>query len=549
MTRICLALFPVFCLAAAQDDLKAADKAVREGLQAGSAKTLEAGVRAAVKINDAKALEMLLKYAARPGGEEAAWMELYWLLLNGAAAMSAPEAMEAASDFILKNKARIISRDLMVSLIQQGHPGTRHAMHRILEKGEDDLRVMAADHLVDVGDRSSIDLLIATMKAHGKKNDTLNRRCGDALQAITGQLFGDSLTNWDGWWGANKGNPELKLPERVPGKRSTGTAADTLTGSREGEYERLLKGKVLVLQAGSKYCCGHSHDLDNIDRMAQKLGLTVDVIDKGDFENPEKNKVPNLDDYVAILSNCTHIREHCNKLKCPDCKPGAAGADRLSQCACPKNFHPSSTYTLSKRGIEMVKLYVEKGGYVFAEDWCMEDFVGKAWGDYVTHGPTRPEETVTVLPKSGMASHPYLRKIFFKAPTETRGTVTETDLAKVDHQWKIDKDTRCIKIVDPARVTVLLVSPELKKYAQGNEAVAVTFAVGGKDGKKPAVASGGQVQQDRGQMSGGRVMYVLSHFGKQKSEEDEYTLQNLMLNFLFEASERRAHYETRKKEK
>lgn len=310
MMRICLALLSTLCVAVAQDDLKAADKAIREGLQAGSAKALEAGVRAAVKVNDAKALEMLLKYAARPGGEESQWMELYWLLLNGAAAISAPEAMEAAGEFILKNKARIISRDLMVALTNQGHAGIRHAMHRILEKGEDDLRVMAADHLVDVGDRSSIDLLIATMKAHGKKNDTLNRKCGNALQTITGQLFGDSLTNWEGWWGANKANADLKLPERAAGKRSTGTAADTLTGSREGEYERLLKGKVLVIQAGSKYHCGHSHDLDNIDKMAQKLGLTVDVIDKGDFENPVQNKVPNLDDYVAILCNCTHMREH-----------------------------------------------------------------------------------------------------------------------------------------------------------------------------------------------------------------------------------------------
>ena len=43
-------------------------------------------------------------------------------------------------------------------------------------------------------------------------------------------------------------------------------------------------------------------------------------------------------------------------------------------------------------------------------------------------------------------------------------------------------------------------------------------------------------------MSGGRVMYVLSHFGKQKSKKDEYALQNLLLNFLLEASERRAHY-------
>ena len=33
--------------------------------------------------------------------------------------------------------------------------------------------------------------------------------------------------------------------------------------------------------------------------------------------------------------------------------------------------------------------------------------------------------------------------------------------------------------------------------------------------------------------------HVLSHFGKQNSEDDEFALQNLMLNFLIEANERR----------
>ena len=40
----------------------------------------------------------------------------------------------------------------------------------------------------------------------------------DALDAITGKDYGDSLTNWEGWWGQNKekSDAELAFPERGP---------------------------------------------------------------------------------------------------------------------------------------------------------------------------------------------------------------------------------------------------------------------------------------------------------------------------------------------
>jgi hypothetical protein len=54
------------------------------------------------------------------------------------------------------------------------------------------------------------------------------------------------------------------------------------------------------------------------------------------------------------------------------------------------------------------------------------------------------------------------------------------------------------------------------------------------------VASG----QNRETLKGGRVVHVLSHFGKQGQKEagqkGEATLMNLMINFLNEAGERRA---------
>lgn len=169
----------------------------------------------------------------------------------------------------------------------------------------------------------------------------------------------------------------------------------------------------------------------------------------------------------------------------------------------------------------------------------MEDFLAEIFPQYVKHGPERPDETVSVLPKAGNSGHPYLRNVFSRKPQgEIRGTVTEADLLTVDHRWKIDRETRCIKVVDPKRVVTLMTSPDLDRKAERHDAVAVTFAVG--DDGAGAVATG-VFQQEQARMTGGRVLYVLSHFGKQESRDDEYTLQNLLLNFLMEASERRMH--------
>jgi hypothetical protein len=156
------------------------------------------------------------------------------------------------------------------------------------------------------------------------------------------------------------------------------------------------------------------------------------------------------------------------------------------------------------------------------------------------------DETVSVFPKAGASSHPYLKKIFSAPPTERQKgtTVTNDDLDKIAHSWKIDKETRTIHVRDAARVVTLLTSPDLQKTANGDDAVAITFGVvptptGSGSKKGAAVASGTELSQDRKTMSGGRVVYVLSHFGKQESTTDEHSLQNLLINFLVEANERR----------
>ncbi len=536
--------------ARAQDAAKVTDKALKQAIRDKKTKSVDAAIRDLLVANSPEAMKILLAAAAAPPtppkdqlpGEDAWWQESYFTILNAAASFTEPAALAELSDFMLKTKGKAVARDAMSAVTNHGQREIVAVCLKILEAGTDDLKIVAVDHLLAIADRAAVDPLIKALRANEKSTGDLKARIGKALTILTGQDYGDSATNWEGWWGAHQGQ-DLEIKETSGG--STGTVTDGLDRSRLTEFEMLKKtGKLLVICAGEKCKCGKNHDLDHIELITSKMGLTTETITKDEFDKRDDLK---LNDFVAILGNCTHIREHC---ACPLCKPGKYSGNRLFQCECPKNEHIPVKYVMGDRGVAKIRKYVEGGGYLFAEDWCMEDFVEKAFGEYVAHGSVRPQdEAVPVMPKAGASSHPYLRKIFFRPAKETRGTVTENDIAKVAHTWKIDKETRTIKVKDPSAVTVLLTSPELAKAAMGDDAVAVTWGVaptatkGGSGNAKKDVSTGPAPEQDRKKMAGGRVLYVLSHFGKQDSQEDEFALQNLLVNFLVEANERRGTFQ------
>jgi hypothetical protein len=530
-------------------DLRSAEKALLQALKDQNRKGVETAVAALLTADSADAMKILLGAISKPpardskkeSADDSAANECALILLNAAASFQDPAALGLLADFIIANKAKPVSRDAMAAVCNHANLPLLALCFKVLEGGaNDDVKLMAVDQILSLGDRTSVEALIKAMKANEKSAGGLLLRIGRALTVLTGQDYADSVTNWTGWWEANK-DKDWKIKEASAGG-ATGTVTDSLDRARLTEVERLRKtGKVLVLGAGTGCKCGKDHDLDHIEKVTGQMGLETDVVNKTEFEKMDEAK---LNGYLAILGNCTMIREHCI---CPLCKPGEYGADRLYKCVCPKDLHENAKYAMSEKGCQKLRKYVENGGYLFAEDWAMEDYVQKAFSEYVIIGTVRPkDETVSVFPKAGTTSHPYLKKIFAAPPREREKgmTVTNDDLDKIAHSWKIDKETRTVHIRDP-RVVTLLTSPELLKNAKGDDAVAITFGVtpvasgGGGSKKNAAVASGAEIAQDRKGMTGGRVVYVLSHFGKQESTQDEHSLQNLLINFLVEASERR----------
>lgn len=213
-----------------------------------------------------------------------------------------------------------------------------------------------------------------------------------------------------------------------------------------------------------------------------------------------------------------------------------------------------------------LKDYVEKGGYVFTEDWGLADLLERAWPTLVRSGKYLPECEVDVSPARGNTMHPFLRGVFVeqqeiikeedvqkmkekekeKEKKQTGTTPTgpeegkepekkiERQLKKAEHKWKVDDESPYIMIVDKNNVTVLMVSKEVADRSQGNGTVAFTFGGLRSSGGGEAGSPGGLLGIK------GCVLHILSHFGRQQQKVDEFATQNLLLNFLLESHSRRA---------
>ena len=203
---------------------------------------------------------------------------------------------------------------------------------------------------------------------------------------------------------------------------------------------------------------------------------------------------------------------------------------------------------VSDKVIKKLQRFVETGGYLFTEDLNIEEIIERAFKGYITHTKFLPEKDVPILPGSGAALHPYLKYVFEAAPSSSSDGPSasegnksdETKSVKpgelrIDAEWKIDNESPDIKVLNK-KVTVLIMSPKLVTKTNTDGAVAVTF---GLSAGNIVTTGSGDEKGSSSYQGGGRVLHVMSHFGKQKSKVDEFALQNLILNFIMEVNERR----------
>ena len=528
-----------------------------------SLKVLKRDLLRAINSEDSKKLEeAIFQYRFR--GDRFAVMALvqfvkknvnlphtiYWQLINGIAAFDTDESLEELGDTILKHKEGFFARDLMFGL--RNNRSTRviplHAM--ILAKGTSDLQQMSIDQLTDIWVVESVDAIIHAMREETVKSSMM-WWADRALQILTGANLGEDGDRWYDWWQYQR---EKGLPKVEEGD-NTGMVTDNLDPIRKYEFKILKKmpmGQVIVINT---QCPRGSCDFDAIEDILQRMEIPHTVVKREDFEKSSTE----LGGVMAIVVNCTQTNPHCI---CPTCVPGGTKQNRLYKCTqC--NKHETISHGLTARGVKKIKKFVEAGGNLFTEDWGVKEILEKAWPRYVVGGSYLREQEVDIAPARGRTSHPLMRGVFMnpadavEEPEEVDGdgedseidedekktkdgkkTIDEEDeeeiirrIRTLKHQWKIDDESPYLNVRNKREVVKLLESEKVGKLAGGkNDAVAISFFA-----RKRSHGSAGKGAGVERRPSG-RILHVLSHFGKQSSIESEYALQNLLLNFLLEAN-------------
>ncbi|MBI3857577.1 MAG: hypothetical protein HY293_18000, partial [Planctomycetes bacterium] len=216
-------------------DLKGAEKALLQALKDQNRKGVETAVAALLTADSADAMKILLGAISKPpardskkdAADDPAANECALTLLNAAASFQDPAALGLLAEFIIANKAKPVSRDAMAAVCNHANKPLVALCFKVLEgAANDDVKLMAVDQILSLGDKTSVEPLVKAMKANEKSTGGLLLRIGRALTVLTGQDYADSVTNWTGWWEANK-DKDWKIKE-ASASGSTGTVTDSL---------------------------------------------------------------------------------------------------------------------------------------------------------------------------------------------------------------------------------------------------------------------------------------------------------------------------------
>ena len=538
-----------------------------------TARELKKLIQQAAMSGDAAALAEVLRTVGKlPGREGTAAVlstaaslssgpdDIYWFLLQGVAGFKGPEAFTEMGEFVLRYKSKPVSRDLLNSLAKCRSKYVNRVIRRVLERGSTDMQLMAVDIAAGVPVRRTVDVLMPVLEREaakergGKRPPTpLKLAIISALEALTRQQLGDSLINWQGWWNKERVRGLKTIRDEAEDHPATTGLARPLDPVRARQFlglEEMPAGSVLVLK-GPRAANGFDTNYDHIEEVLDRIRIANTVVEKGELDDPSFS----LDGVAAIFINCSQIHKFCQS---PGHTAGAYTGKRLHRCEGPAP-HDTVQFKMKQEAIEKLVKWVEKGGYLFTEDWVLVELLEIGFSRYVRSGSPLEGAEVTIHPERGMTAHPLLRGVFV-APVDLaalrrerwagydddeddeeddeydptveddpgdvdreRGKtavgdgeaviepseIEDPDIRLIDHRWKIDKESPSLSI-QSKKVQVLVESEQLRQTC-GEGAVAITFPVGR-----------------------GRVLHVLSHFGKQSSSDNEATIENILVNFLLQ---------------
>lgn len=575
-------------------DVKSLVADLKKGVAAQSHEQMQPALEGLIDLGGAEAVGEVLEIIPKL---QRASDDIYWQLVNSAAGFRDAQALNFLGDWIVKHKKEPWARDLLFALENNRSPHAFKAQAQVLEKGPYDLQLMAADQLARQHTIDAVDTIVAALKREGDKGDPeLRRRLMTGLTEITGQNMGDSQ-NWIGWWENNRKNG---LPEKAAsGGGGGGMATSAMDPNRKRDFESMARNpnRIVVISsripADAPKDANKDYNYDHMEGILSQMEIPHTVVLKQEFEkDPQKY----LKDAWTVLVNCNNIQQQCI---CPDCirilnEKASKGqniggvTNRLYTCPPECSKHDQVSYRMTSATIDAIKAWVERGGYLFTEDWGVVEIVEVAWPEIIknskkTRNPDGTEKAeynlirttdVTITPGRGLTSLPLMRGVFARgskkpaAPsddgeggggdggTRTRDLGEDNPTIAARNTWHIDDESPAVEVVDRAAVTVLIESEDLAKLSGGNETVAVNFrrgnalpkreasgGAGGAGGGGGRTSSGPNGGTTRGkdawaeQLRGGSVLHCMSHFGKQQGkQEDTFVIQNLILNFIMESN-------------
>ncbi len=530
-------------------------KLVQQAAMSGDAAGLAEVLRTLGKMPGRNATAAILSTASSLSRSQSD--DIYWFLLQGVAGFKGADAFTEMGEFVVRYKSKPVSRDLLNALRKSRTKYVNRVIRRVLEYCPTDMQMMAVDIAAEIPVRRTVDVLLPILSREdakekgGKRPPTeLKRALISALEALTMQQLGDSLINWQGWWERERSRGLKVIRDEAENHVSTTGLARPLDPVRARQFlglEDLPPGKVMVIK-GPRAKNGFDTNYDHIEHVLQRISVPHTVVEKGEVEKSSFS----FNGVAAVFINCSHIHEFCQN---PEHKPGEYTGNRMHRCTGPGN-HDNVQFKMNKDAVDKIVRFVEKGGYLFTEDWCLIEVIEIGFSKYLRSGTALEGGDFGVSPEKGMTAHPLLRGVFVPPvdmdalrrkkyglddedddedseydPTQeddpgdvdedrgktgvgnsdldAPGDIEDPDIRLIQHRWKIDKESPSLDI-QSKKVQVLIDSEELRD-ACGDGAVAVTFPV-----KK------------------GRVIHVLSHFGKQSSSDNEATIENLLINFLLQ---------------
>lgn len=540
------------------DDDAMSSKEMRRILQqaamSGDAAGLAEVLRMLGKLPGRDATAAVLSTAASLSRSQAD--DVYWYLLQGVAGFKGADAFTEMGEFVVRYKSKPVARDLLNSLRKTRSKYVNRVIRRVLQYCPQDMQLMAVDVAAEIPVRRTVDVLMPILAREdakekgGKKPPTeLKRSLISALEALTMQQLGNSLINWEGWWERERSRGLKVIRDEAENHTSTTGLARPLDPVRARQFmglEDLAPGRVLVIK-GPRAKNGFDTNYDHIEHVLERINIPHSVVEKGELEKSSYK----LNDVAAIFINCTHIHKFCQN---PEHKPGEYTGNRMHRCTGPGN-HDEIQFKMNQDAVDKIVRFVEKGGYLFTEDWCLIEVLEIGFSKFLRSGTALEGGDFGITPEKGMTAHPLLRGVFVppvdlnalrrekydlddedddeenydpkqeddpgdvdadRGKTGVGGglddgptDIEDPDIQLIQHRWKIDKESPSLDI-QSKKVQVLIDSDELRETC-GEGAVAVTFPV-----KK------------------GRVIHVISHFGKQSSSHNEATIENLLINFLLQ---------------